>query len=106
MKFFTWISSVLSDPYDNAGSTARVCLMVLIMVIAMTLSGLVVYLGNYPDIPGSLSGFLITIIIALIGKIVYDRKTEAVKVVDLAKTEVTKGADNGSGTDQAGNQPG
>lgn len=86
MKVFAWLAGVLANPDDDQGSTARLCLFLIVVSIVVTLVGLVVFLGKYPEIPGSLSAFLLTLLTALIGKTIWDRKTEAGKEVADAKS--------------------
>ena len=79
IMFFQWLAGVIGNPDDDQGSTGRLCLVMLIAAISCSLVGLVVYEGKFPEVPGSLAAFLLSIIVTLTGKTVADRYIEGKK---------------------------
>lgn len=73
-NIFAWLAGVLSDPADHQGSTQRVCLLLLTLVVCLALLvvvGLTVLAGKSADIPTQATDLIKFLTSILIGGIAW-----------------------------------
>jgi hypothetical protein len=81
MKLFSYLASTLSDPNDQQGSTKRLCLFLLVLMIITLVSGVTIHDGKFPVIPESILNLIYFLVGSMVGAVSVDKGIAAYKAV-------------------------